>query len=71
MSDFNKAENVNWQNEVRAKLEDLQSTLSVSNSKWNAWELEFIENICEKLNQDIINISVKQYEIVWNLWERI
>lgn len=71
MSDFCKAENENWQKEVRNKLEDLRSTLSVSNNKWNAWELEFIENVCEKLEHDIIQISIKQYEKVWDLWEKI
>lgn len=71
MSNFTKNENDNWQKEVRSKIEDLQSTLSLSNNKWNAWELEFIENICEKLNQDIINVSPKQYEKVWDLWEKI
>jgi hypothetical protein len=71
MSNFVKNENDNWQKEVRSKLEDLESTLSLSNNKWNAWELEFIEDICGKLNQDIINVSPKQYEKVWDLWERI
>lgn len=71
MSDFSKAEQENWQKEVRGKLEDLQSTLSLSNHKWDAWELEFIENICEKLDWAYINVTAKQYEKIWDLWEKI
>lgn len=71
MSDFSRTEAKEWQREVRGKLEDLQTTLTISNNHWDAWELEFIENICEKLTLDIINVSPKQYEKIWDLWERI
>lgn len=71
MSDFAKNENKNWQQEVRAKIEDLQGTLAASNNEWNAWELEFIEDMVSKLEQDIINVSPKQYQKIWDLWERI
>lgn len=71
MSDFVKNENENWQKEVRSKIEDLASTLSASNNGWNAWELQFIESVSEKLERDIINVSPKQYEKIWDLWERI
>jgi hypothetical protein len=56
---------------IRQKLEDLEATLSASNNSWNPWELEFIENICEKLSQKNITMSSKQYEKVNDLWERI
>ncbi len=71
MEDFRKLENDNWQKEVRGKISDLSSTLSCSNNGWNAWELEFIESMSEKLEQDIINVSPKQYEKIWDLWDRI
>lgn len=71
MSNFTKNENDNWQKEVRQKIEDLSSTLSLSNNKWGPWELEFIESVSEKLDQDIINVSPKQYEKIWDLWEKI
>lgn len=73
MSNFTKNENDNWQKEVRGKLEDLQATLSISNIYlfWNPWEVEFIENVCEKLEQEVINVSPKQYDKICDLWERI
>ena len=61
MSNFTKTENENWQREVRGKIEDLSSTLSASNNGWGAWELEFIDSMSEKLSQDIINVSPKQF----------
>ena len=59
------------QNEIRSRLEDLQSSLSISTSPWNAWELEFIENICSKIDDDPIRLSDKQYEKVCDLWEKL
>lgn len=71
MNYFSEDNNQEWQDEVRSKIEDLSSTLSLSNNKWNAWELEFIESISEKLEQKTINVSPKQYEIIWNLWDKM
>lgn len=56
---------------LRERLEDLKATLSVSNNNWNAWELEFIEDICQKLSQPKITMSLKQYDLVCSLWDRI
>lgn len=71
MSNFTKNENANWQREVRGKLEDLRETVTLTPCPWNAWELEFIEDMVGKLDHDIINISPKQYGKVWDLWEKI
>lgn len=49
-------------------IETLLSTLSVSNSPWNAWELEFIESLENKEYKDL---SPKQRDIVEKLWEKL
>lgn len=71
MSDFIKNESKNWQKEIREKLTDLQECLSVSNSLFNEWELSFIECICTKLKNQTISITPKQYEKIWDLWDKI
>ncbi len=71
MSNFIKNENADWQREVREKIEDLTDTLDISNVEWDAWEREFIESMSEKLGQEIINVSTKQYTRIWELWEKI
>jgi hypothetical protein len=49
-------------------VEELVSTLNVSNAPWNAWELEFIESIQDK---EFSDLSVKQREVVERLWEKL
>ena len=70
MSDFVKNENTNWQKEVREKLERLRDSLDDRYCRWGEWERTFIVSVIGKLNQDIIDISPKQYTKVWDLWER-
>ena len=60
-----------YEDDLREKLEDLKSTLTVSNHNWNAWELEFIENITEKLDCATISVTAKQLDKIWDLWEKI
>lgn len=71
MSDFAKAENKNWQKEVRGKLQDLKLAVRASNHQFNEWEVEFIYDIIQKLEDDIIYISPRQYSKVWDLWDKI
>lgn len=61
-----------YQDELRKKLEDLRSTLSLSNCIWNAWELEFIESVCDKLDRaGDINVTPKQLDKIFDLWEKL
>jgi hypothetical protein len=60
-----------YQAHVRSMLEDLQATLSASNNRWTAWELEFIEDISTRLKGKFIDLSPKQYEKVHDLWDKI
>lgn len=71
MRDFAKNEADNWQKEVRSKITDLSNSLLLSNHQWSEWEFEFIESIQEKLDGHIINVSSKQYEKIWDLWEKL
>jgi hypothetical protein len=56
------------ENMENTMIEDLVSTLSVSNAPWNAWELEFIESLEDKEYKDL---SVKQREVVERLWDKL
>jgi hypothetical protein len=49
-------------------VETLISTLSVSNSPWDAWELEFIESLEGK---EFTDLSPKQRTKVEELFERL
>lgn len=60
-----------WQKDLRVKLEDLRETLNISNHKWNDWELEFIRNITQKLENMVIHVTPNQWEKIEDLWERI
>lgn len=60
-----------YQADCRKKLEDLLASAQSSNHEWNAWELEFIESVCEKLDDIYINLSTKQIDKVWDLWEKL
>lgn len=70
MSDFTANEAANYQAEVRAKLTDLKASLDNRFVRWNEWERSFIVSIVIKLEHDNIDISPKQYQRVWDLWEK-
>lgn len=57
--------------ELRSMIEDLQETLSISNHRWNAWQLEFIESMAEKLECSMVIVSAKQTEKIRELWDMI
>lgn len=62
------------QNDLREKIEDLNSTLTVRNVRWSAWELEFIESMAEKLDgpQDEIRyLTPNVKDKIVELWEKI
>lgn len=71
MSDFTKNEEENWQREVRGKVQDLSDSVKHKWFSWGPWELEFIESMAEKLRYDVMNVTPKQYEKVWDLWEKL
>lgn len=60
-----------YQKDLRRKLNDLSESLSLSNNGWNAWELEFIEDISLKLQESTIHVTPKQLDKIWDLWEKI
>lgn len=70
MSDFKANEDANYQAEVRAKLTDLRSSLKDRYVRWSDWEKSFISSVVVKLYYDKIDISPKQYQRVWDLWEK-
>ena len=43
-------------------------SLSLSNAPWNAWELEFIENLKDTKWNDL---SLKQQGIVQKMWDKL
>lgn len=49
-------------------IEDLISTLNISNSPWNAWELEFIDSIKDV---GIKCLSPKQVDKIEELWDKL
>ena len=59
------------EDDTREKLEDLKSSLTVSNAPWNAWELEFIKDITKHLENTKISLSEKQLNMVIKLWDKL
>lgn len=70
MSDFTKNEAANYEAEVRAKLIDLKNSLKDRYIRWSDWEKQFIGSVVAKLEHDKIDISPKQYQRIWDLWEK-
>ena len=60
-----------FQADLRMKIEELSESLSLSNHPWNEWEIGFIEDMSKKLTQKQIHVSPKQYDTIWNLWDKL
>lgn len=54
----------------RYKIEDLVESLEDSNISWNAWQIEFIESMGEKLEFSELKLSQKQKDKLLDLWEK-
>lgn len=70
MSDFVKNEEMNFQAEVRVKIERLRESLVDKYCRWDDWELRFIRSQVRKLDFHTIVVSTKEYTKIWDLWER-
>ncbi len=62
---------MDFQSDLKQKLKDLKASLRISNIQWNEWEREFITNVTNQLDHEIVDVSPKQFSIVWDLWEKI
>ena len=60
-----------YQKDLRNKIEDLVSTLTICNISWSDWERSFISDMGKKLEWEEIQVSAKQLEIIDRLWEKI
>lgn len=60
-----------YQKDLRKKIEDLVSTLTIRNISWSDWERSFISDMGKKLEWEEIQVSAKQLEIIDRLWEKI
>lgn len=60
-----------WQREVRSKITDLVEYLSAEDGVgMNAFSIDFIDSISGKLKNPEVLVSPKQYELIWDLWDR-
>lgn len=59
------------QDDLRAKIEDLQTTLKASNNEWDSWEKEFITDMSSKLRFNPIHLTPPQQVKVVELWDKI
>ncbi len=57
--------------DLRDKIELLSESVTHRWVDWDAWELEFIEQMSEKAEQDKFRLTEKQREKVEELWDRI
>ena len=55
--------------DLRKKLLELRASLATKN--WGMWEKDFIKDICRKLALEKVTMSIKQYDIVCELWRRL
>ncbi len=55
-------------NDYEYIIEQLIGTLSLSNMNWNSWELEFIEGMEDKRQNEL---SPKQKKVLDRLWEKV
>lgn len=60
-----------WEAETRRKIEDLKSSLAIVNVEWNEWERGFITDISQHLEDFKLNVTPKQNQIIWDLWEKL
>jgi len=51
-------------------IKDLIESLSISNSPWNSWELEFIESLQDR-DAEWDSLTQKQQAKALELWEKL
>ena len=56
---------------IGEKIGDLVAAVNHKWAEFNAWELEFISDMNEKIEDETWEPSEKQEEIINNLWERV
>lgn len=57
--------------EIKRKVKDLVAASGCTNVSWNAWELEFIEAMENKLEDDPSYFTKNMYEKINEMWEKI
>jgi len=56
---------------LKTKLQDLESSLSLENHPWNSWEFDFIKNFRRYSNRGYISPTCKQAKKINELWDRL
>jgi hypothetical protein len=60
-----------FQKELRGKIEDLAQALKLANDPFNAWEREFVVSIIDRLKEDKIRVTEKQYQHIFRIWDKV
>jgi hypothetical protein len=56
---------------TRDKIEALYNSLENNPDQWSEWETEFIESMFEKVKYDVIDLSSRQMDKLFDLYDKV